>query len=140
MTRYNSYRNTNNEITNITSESRNSERVAEVNRTVNDMRSEIMSLKIMIQAMMEIMVDKGIDPDLINTKIQEITDRPETFDPVIKASQPCPRCGRMVLDNGGIPLKGTCLYCGAVVKFPPEFVYGSKKPDDSGDDQNTMPI
>ena len=39
---------------------------------------------------------------------------------------PCPRCGKNIIDNGNTPLTGTCLYCGAVVRFPPHFDLGNK--------------
>ena len=140
MTRFNNYTNTNNAINNVTTEARNSERVAEVNRNVSDMRSDILRLKIMVQAMMEIMIERGVDPSLIDAKIDEIMDRRETFMPVRKASKPCPNCGRTITDNGSTPLTGTCLYCGTVVKFPPEFRTGNNEPEDSVEDQNTMPM
>ena len=126
MSKFHSYTNAGNGIERISADSRTRERVAEVNRDVNDIRSEILSLKIMIQAMMEILTERGVDPELINTKINEIMARPETFVPIEKESKPCPRCGRQVLDNGVTPLMGTCLYCGAEVKFPPKFKVGKE--------------
>ena len=127
MTRFSHYNSNNNSFQNISNESRNSERVAEVNRNVNDVRSELLTLKIMVQAMMEIMVEKGIDPDTINAKINEIAERPETFDAPRTLSKPCPKCGRLILDNGSTPLTGTCLYCGTVVRFSPRFAVKNKE-------------
>ncbi|MBR5060462.1 MAG: hypothetical protein IKX06_06775 [Clostridia bacterium] len=121
MPRYNNYANNYNEIKNITAEGRNAGRVNEVNRSVNDVRSEVLTLKIMVQAMMEIMADRGIDPDVINAKIEDIVNRPETFNEPRKLSTKCPDCGRLILDNGNTPLTGTCLYCGKVVRFAPKF-------------------
>ena len=119
MTRFNNYQNTHDDMRNISLESRTNEKVSEVNRNVSDMRSEIFKVKIINQALLEIMAEQGITIERINTKIDEIMDRPETFESAMKESKPCPHCGRMVIDNGNIPLSGTCLYCGTVVRFPP---------------------
>ena len=115
------YNNSNNvaEIRTASMEARNSERVAEVNRGLNDLKSDILRQKIMLQAMMEIMVEQGIDPERINAKIDEIVSRPETFNPTKRETMPCPRCGKNIIDNGNTPLTGTCLYCGQVVRFTP---------------------
>lgn len=126
MSRYGHYNYSNdNDIRSSTADIRNAEKVAEANRNINDMRSDVMRLRIMVQALLEIMVEKGVDPGHINSKIDEIMARPDTFMPKEKESKPCPRCGRLVLDNGTTPLVGTCLYCGEVVKFPPEFKIGN---------------
>ena len=115
------YNNSNNvaEIKTASMEARNSERVAEVNRGLNDLKSDILRQKIMLQAMMEIMVEQGIDPERINAKIDEVVSRPETFNPTKRETMPCPRCGKNIIDNGNTPLTGTCLYCGQVVRFSP---------------------
>ena len=135
MPRFNDYQNNLSEIKNITAEGRNAGRVNEVNRSVNDVRSEVLTLRIMVQAMMEIMADRGISPDVINAKIEEITNRPETFDAPKKLSTNCPGCGRLILDNGNTPLTGTCLYCGKVVKFAPKFEAGSGIKTEAGEQE-----
>ena len=108
------------ELKSVASEVRQAEKVAETSRSVNDLKSDILRLKIMVQAMMEIMVAQGIDPNLINSKMEEIVAKPETFASSKKESAPCPECGRMVMDNGTVPLTGTCLYCGKVIRFAPK--------------------
>ena len=125
MARFNNY-NRENDIRGTSSESRNAEKVAEANRSINDLRSDVLRLKIMLQAMMEIMVEQGVAPDLINSKIDEIMTRTEIFEPLEKEIKPCPKCGRLILDNGVLPLTGTCLYCGATVRFPPKFTPGKE--------------
>ena len=137
MARFHGYTNAGNGIERISAESRTREKVAEVNRDVNDIRSEILTLKIMVKAMMEIMAERGVEPEIINAKIQEIASRPDTFMPTAKLSTPCPRCGRLVLDNGNTPLVGTCLYCGEVVKFIPVFETGDKEQELSQSDSIT---
>lgn len=127
MVRFNNYQNAQEDMRNLSLESRTSEKVSEVNRNVGDMRSDILRVKIMAQAMLEIMVEQGVDADRINAKIEEIISRPETFESTARESKPCPRCGRMILDNGTMPLTGTCLYCGAVVRFPPHLNIGNKE-------------
>lgn len=107
------------DIKNTMAESRNREKVAEVNRDVINMQSEVLRLKIIMEAMLEIMLEQGVDPNLINQKIDAIMERPETFNPVQRSTQPCPKCGHPIIDNGNTPLTGTCLYCGTSVKFAP---------------------
>ena len=124
--RYTYTHHNNDDIKGTASESRNSEKVAEANRSINELRSDVLRLRIMVQAMLEIMAEQGVDPDLINSRIDEIMARPETFEPLEKESKPCPRCGRPVLDNGNTPLTGTCLYCGAMVRFSPKFKKGNE--------------
>ena len=129
MVRFNNYNNAQEDMRNLSMESRNSEKVSEFNRSIGDMKSDVLRVKILTQAMLEIMAEQGIDADRINAKIDEIIARPETFDTHTKESKPCPGCGRMVIDNGGQPLTGTCLYCGTVVKFPPHINTGNKEQD-----------
>lgn len=123
------YNNSNNvaEIRTASMEARNSERVAEVNRGLNDLKSDILRQKIMLQALMEIMVEQGIDLERINAKIDEVASRPETFNPAKRETMPCPRCGKTIIDNGNTPLTGTCLYCGTVVRFPPHLTLGKEE-------------
>ena len=102
-------------------------KVTEVKRDVNDIRSEILSLKIMVQAMMEIMNERGIETEAVNARIEEIMTRPETFVPTTRLSKPCPKCGRIIMDNGNTPLMGSCLYCGEEGKFVPLFETGSEE-------------
>ena len=109
-----------NEYKGVAAEVRQAEKVQEANRNITDLKSDILRLKIMVQAMMEILIEKGIDPNLINAKMEEIVAKPETFAPSKKESAPCPECGRMVMDNGTLPLTGTCLYCGKVIRFAPK--------------------
>lgn len=127
MSKFRSYNQMNANLNNMAAERRAGDKIAEVNRNIADLRSDILRIAIQNQAMMEIMVEKGIDPDVINSKISEIMDRPETFDMNRRAQMPCPQCGRIILDNGTIPLQGTCLYCGTIVKFPPVFKNGEQK-------------
>ncbi len=133
MHRYNTYNNNLSEIKNISAEGRNAGRVNDVSRSINDVRSEVLTLRIMVQAMMEIMADRGVDPGIINAKIEEIVARPETFDAPEKLSTTCPGCGRLILDNGTMPLTGTCLYCGKVVRFAPKFVPGGRIENEAGE-------
>ena len=123
------YNNSNNvaEIRTASMEARNSERVAEVNRGLNELKSDILRQKIMLQALMEIMVEQGIDLERINAKIDEVASRPETFNPTKRETMPCPRCGKTIIDNGNTPLTGTCLYCGTVVRFPPHLTLGKEE-------------
>lgn len=127
------YQRTYNSINSATAEIRNAERVADVSRNVSDIRSEFLELKIMVRAMYKIMLEQGIDPALINTKMDEIMEDPEIYMPYTKASKPCPKCGRTVVDNGNTPLTGTCLYCGTVVKFPPHFNLGNSDTENTED-------
>ena len=138
MARFNNYQNTQEQMRNISLESRTSEKVSEVNRNVGDMKSEVLRVKIMTQAMLELLIEQGVNVDRINAKIEEIIARPETFETPERESKPCPRCGRMIIDNGAIPLTGTCLYCGITVRFPPKIEVGSKEQDQVQDQNPTQ--
>lgn len=129
MSKFHNYTNAGNGIERISAESRTAGKVTEVKRDVNDIRSEILSLKIMIQAMMEILAERGVETEAVNARIEEIMTRPETFTPSTRYSKPCPKCGRIIMDNGSTPLLGTCLYCGEEVKFVPLFETGSRQPE-----------
>ena len=129
MSRVNVYTNAGGGVESVNADARQAGKVTEVKRDVNDIRSEILSLKIMVQAMMEIMNERGIETEAVNARIEEIMTRPETFVPTTRLSKPCPKCGRIIMDNGNTPLMGSCLYCGEEVKFVPLFETGSKEPD-----------
>ena len=135
MSRVNVYTNAGGGVERINADARQAGKVTEVKRDVNDIRSEILSLKIMIQAMMEIMNERGIETEAVNARIEEIMTRPETFVPTTRLSKPCPKCGRIIMDNGNTPLMGSCLYCGEEVKFVPLFETGSKEPDQAGSEE-----
>lgn len=135
MSRVNGYTNAGGGVERINAEARQAGKVTEVKRDVNGIRSEILSLKIMVQAMMEIMNERGIETEAVNARIEEIMTRPETFVPTTRLSKPCPKCGRIIMDNGNTPLMGSCLYCGEEVKFVPLFETGSKEPDKTGSEE-----
>ena len=127
MSRVNVYTNAGGGVESVNADARQAGKVTEVKRDVNDIRSEILSLKIMVQAMMEIMNERGIETEAVNARIEEIMTRPETFAPTTRLSKPCPKCGRIIMDNGNTPLMGSCLYCGEEVKFVPLFETGSEE-------------
>ncbi|MBQ2605352.1 MAG: hypothetical protein II667_05885 [Clostridiales bacterium] len=127
MSRVNVYTNAGGGVESVNADARQAGKVTEVKRDVNDIRSEILSLKIMVQAMMEIMNERGIETEAVNARIEEIMTRPETFVPTTRLSKPCPKCGRIIMDNGNTPLMGSCLYCGEEVKFVPLFETGSEE-------------
>lgn len=135
MSRVNVYTNAGGGVESVNADARQAGKVTEVKRDVNDIRSEILSLKIMVQAMMEIMNERGIETEAVNARIEEIMTRPETFVPTTRLSKPCPKCGRIIMDNGNTPLMGSCLYCGEEVKFVPLFETGSKDPDQTGSEE-----
>jgi len=134
MTRAKSYTDTGNGVERINAEARQAGKVTEVKRDINDIRAEILSLKIRLQAMMEILAERGVGIEAVNARIEEIMTRPETFMPATRLSMPCPKCGRTIVDNGNTPLVGSCLYCGEEVRFVPLFDNGSKDPDQSPSD------
>lgn len=124
----------------ISTESRAAEKAAEANRGIMELKSDILRLKILNMAMLEILKEQGVDPELINAKIEEIVERPETFMPSAKESKPCPKCGRTIMDNGSLPLVGTCLYCGTTVKFPPLIKTGEVDTDtEQNPELNSVP-
>ena len=76
MSRVNVYTNAGGGVESVNADARQAGKVTEVKRDVNDIRSEILSLKIMVQAMMEIMNERGIETEAVNARIEEIMTRP----------------------------------------------------------------
>ena len=97
------------------------ESVNDANLRMDLMISNYARMRVISQALFEVMVEQGIDPDLINSKIKRIVDN--ELDSILdqKTAQPCPKCGKMVRESGKTPLPGRCMHCGSKVKFYPFF-------------------
>ncbi len=97
------------------------ESVNDANLRMDLMISNYARMRVISQALFEVMVEQGIDPDLINSKIKRIVDN--ELDSILdqKTAQPCPKCGKMVRESGKTPLTGRCMHCGSKVKFYPFF-------------------
>ena len=100
---------------------------ADSNLRLENLRSTVAKLEVMVQAMYMVMVDQGIDPELINSKVVDLVDNKLEVQHQTM-SKPCPYCGKMVKESGKTPLIGRCLYCGKQVKFYPTFTVGEDKP------------
>lgn len=124
---YKSYRQTSGDVSyTVTQDDHTGTKLIDTNNKLSSLASSVAKLEIMVQAMFELMVEKGIDPDLINAKLVEITDRNTAEVNVPDSTKPCPRCGKTVKELSGAPLTGRCMYCGKEVKFYPVFEVGDK--------------
>jgi hypothetical protein len=101
------------------------ESLADANIRIGNITSEITELQIKIQAMYQVMLDQGIDPQVFEDKIAEIMKNRTPASTIPKDSQPCPKCGRQVKKSTVSPLLGRCLYCGKDVSFAPTFLSGN---------------
>ena len=87
---------------------RSSEGLADANIRIGNMLSEMTELQIKLQAMYLVMLDKGIDPQVFEDKIEEVMKTRGNKKPVSLDSKPCPKCGRMVKKSSTAPLLGKC--------------------------------
>ncbi len=99
------------------------EKVTETNIRIDDIKSQLAEMEIKISALYSVIVEQGIDPKLIDKKIEElVANRPErSAVSVLTRSRVCPDCGKKVKPSSGDPLMGTCLFCGTKVPFYPTF-------------------
>ena len=107
----------------LTVNDRAGEKVIEANIRIDDIKSQIAEIEIKISALYSVIVEQGIDPKLIEKKVEElVTNRPERpLVSVLTRSQICPECGKKVKPSSVDPLMGTCLFCGTKVPFYPTF-------------------
>ena len=140
---YRSYRTTSGEVSyTVTQDDHTGTKLIDANNKISSLASSVAKLEIMVQAVFELMVEKGIDPELINARLIEITDRKTANVNVPDLSQPCPRCGKTVKELSGAPLTGRCMYCGKIVKFYPVFEMGDKSKEAEAQpeaEQNPIP-
>ena len=108
----------------------NADLVADTNIKIGNIGSTIAKHEIMLQALFEAMVEQGVDPELINAKVVELTDAKlaKVGNPV--TAKPCPKCGKAVQETGKTPMMGRCMYCGQTVKFYPLFKTGNEEESD----------
>lgn len=97
------------------------ESINDANLRMDVMISNYARMRVISQTLFEVLVEQGIDPELINEKIKRIVDN--ELDSLLdqKSAQPCPNCGKMVRESGKTPLTGRCMHCGSKVKFYPFF-------------------
>ena len=108
---------------------RSSEGLADANIRIGNMLSEMTELQIKLQAMYLVMLDKGIDPQVFEDKIEEVMKTRGNRKPVSLDSKPCPKCGMAVKNTAIMPLFGKCMYCGTKVPFTPSFKKDEEKTD-----------
>lgn len=113
----------------LLSDSHTSSKLIETSSKINDLTSEIAKLEIMTQAMLEIMVERGISPEQINAKIVEVADRKSKEVTKTQVTITCPRCGKPIKESTVAPVSGRCMYCGMKVMFYPVFEPGNKNGD-----------
>ncbi len=109
---------------------RHKEDIVDANIRIDSLISTVAKHEIIIQAMYELMVEKGIDTSLINAKIVESTEKYFSKPPYVLDSRPCEKCGKPVKESGKTPLMGRCLFCGTLTKFYPTFETENKDTED----------
>ncbi|MBQ6017908.1 MAG: hypothetical protein IJL19_08505 [Clostridiales bacterium] len=107
--------------------------MADANIKMGGIGCTVAKHEIMLQALFEAMVEQGVDPELINAKVVELTDAKLAKFGNPASAKPCPRCGKMVKELADTPLLGRCMYCGIAVKFYPTFETGKKEEETTGE-------
>lgn len=107
--------------------------MADANIKMGGIGCTIAKHEIMLQALFEAMVEQGVDPELINAKVVELTDAKLAKIGNPASAKPCPRCGKMVKELSETPMLGRCMYCGMAVKFYPTFEI-AKKEEETGEE------
>ena len=94
------------------------ERAAETGRDLKGVRSQLLKLAIIQQAMWNIMTEQGVTVDRLNHEIDEVLKSGYKFS-YQDAAKACPRCGKNVRESEQTPMSGRCMFCGTTVTFYP---------------------
>lgn len=113
--------------------SNSADMMADANIKMGGIGCTVAKHEIMLQALFEAMVEQGVDPELINAKVVELTDAKLAKIGNPASAKPCPKCGKMVKELADTPLLGRCMYCGIAVKFYPTFETGKKEEETTGE-------
>ncbi len=111
--------------------SRNSERLASTGKKIADVGSDITKMKMIINAMWEIMQEQGVDAGVLNNKIDEILAREKKKISYGNPKKPCPKCGRTIQESSSTPMRGRCVFCGEEVVFYPFANYDAEEETES---------
>lgn len=106
--------------------SRNAQKLQDANKSIDELKSEITKLEMMVRAMFDIMKEQGVTTDQINGRIKELLDDKISKGFFSSDSIPCPKCGKTVRESPGTPMMGRCMFCGTTAVFYP-FVDEDKK-------------
>ena len=110
---------------------RNAERISNTNRSVDDVKSELVKMKMLINAMWEIIQEQGVSSEVLNRKLDEILEREKQKKTYARyPMKPCPKCGKTIQESSKTPMRGRCLFCGEEVVFYPFAKEGDIIPND----------
>ena len=114
------------------------DRVAQASRDMSGLRSQILKLAIIQQAMWNILSDQGVTVDRLNSEIDEVLKKGYKFS-YQDSAKPCPRCGKNVRESEQTPMSGRCMFCGTNVTFYP-FDDNTIAPEDNPENTNNDPL
>ena len=112
--------------------SRNSERLVNTGKKIADVGSDIAKMKMILNAMWEIMQEQGVDAGVLNNKIDGILARERKKTSYGNPRKPCPNCGRTIQESSSTPMRGRCVFCGEEVVFYPFADYDAEEGTGSG--------
>ena len=95
--------------------------VVEANFKIGDLKNQLAEMEIKLQALYSVLLDRGINPETFEAKIEEIMKEKTANPPAQKALKNCPECGKPVKPSPQNPLVGNCMFCGAKVPYNPSF-------------------
>lgn len=98
---------------------RNTERLMDAKRNMEDLKCSLTKCETVINAMWEVLQAHGISADELNAKIKEIVESDSMFKGYQNSMMPCPKCGKTIQESGTKPMTGRCLFCGEDVFFYP---------------------
>ncbi|MBO4494984.1 MAG: hypothetical protein J5752_03905 [Clostridiales bacterium] len=100
---------------------RSTEALTEVNILIGDLKTQVAELEIKLQAMYSVIVEQGVDPQLFESKVEELMKAHVENPTEQKKAYTCPECGKAVKPSYKDPLTGKCLFCGAKIQIRPSF-------------------
>ncbi len=99
---------------------RNTERLSDARRTVEDFRCSLEKIELVMNAMWDIMQEHGVTADELNGRIKTLVESgngPKNH--YQSEMMPCPKCGKTIQESSIKPMTGRCVFCGENVFFYP---------------------
>lgn len=100
---------------------RTNETITDANLKIGGLVGQVAELEVKLEAMYRVMLEQGIDPEILEKKIEEVMSEKTVSRPAQLPTKPCPKCGKPVKKNANTPLYGRCMYCSTNVPFYPTF-------------------
>lgn len=94
------------------------EKVQSQAKAIENMGLMVEKLDLTINALLEILIEQGVEKKHIYDKIDEIIAR-RLEDPYAIDFRVCPKCQHKITESNKTPMRGTCFFCGHKEAFYP---------------------